>query len=145
MAYHWCIYDSYFLAYVGLQLQGTLYNYYYVILRNNHKGDTTSRVFENSIPKALGNEKQSTVNVMYLIYRICYGAFDKTIYLMDRSAPKGVHFPNWFMTAVSTFGLGFQLLIISIMLVVGWKEFIIPFFMYYSVMILVFIGIRKLL
>ena len=29
------------LAFIGLQLQGTLYNYYYVILRNIHGGDTT--------------------------------------------------------------------------------------------------------
>jgi len=132
-----------FLAFVGLQLQGTLYNYYYVILRNNHKGDTTSRIFENSIPKALGSEKQSTVNVMYRTYKICYGLFDKAIYLMDRTAPKGHNFPNWLMTAVSTFGLGFQLLIISIMLVLGLKDFIIPFFIGYSVLIFVFIGIRK--
>ena len=33
------------LAFIGLQLQGTLYNYYYVILRNKFDGDTTSRVF----------------------------------------------------------------------------------------------------
>jgi len=49
------------------------------------------------------------------------------------------------MTAVSTFGLGFQLLIISVMLVIGWKEFIIPFFMGYTAMIFVFIGLRKML
>jgi hypothetical protein len=49
------------------------------------------------------------------------------------------------MTAVSTFGLGFQLLMISLMLAFGFKEYIIPFFLWYSVMIFIFIGIRKIL
>ena len=39
-----------FLAFFGIQLQGTLYNYYYVILRNRFEGDTTSRVFEDTTP-----------------------------------------------------------------------------------------------
>ena len=38
------------VAFVGLQLQCTLYNYYYVILRNKLNGDMTSRVFENETP-----------------------------------------------------------------------------------------------
>ena len=33
-------------AFLGIQLQGTLYNYYYVIMRNNLHGETTSRIFE---------------------------------------------------------------------------------------------------
>lgn len=133
------------LAFLGIQLQGTLYNYYYVILRNMHNGDTTSRVFEDTTPVALEGEKQSTVNKFFRLYKICYGSFDNVIYFLDRSAAKATRLPNWLMTAVSTFGLGFQLLIISTMLVLGWKDYIIPFFIYYSIMILVFIGIRKAL
>ena len=47
------------------------------------------------------------------------------------------------MTSVSTFGLGFQLLIIAAMLVLGLKAIILPFFSVYTVMVFVFIGIRK--
>ena len=36
--------------------------------------------------------------------------------------------PNWLMTCISTFGLGFQLLLISVMLVLGLIEFILYFF-----------------
>ncbi|MFN1834006.1 CDP-alcohol phosphatidyltransferase family protein [Balneola sp. MJW-20] len=133
------------LAFAGLQLQGTLYNYYYVILRNNCKGDTTSRIFEDSTPDAMEGEKQSVVNILFRLYKLCYGFFDKTIYFLDRSAAKADKFPKWLMTAVSTFGLGFQLLIISLMLVAGWKDYIIPFFIVYTIMIAVFIGIRKML
>ncbi|ALM07413.1 CDP-alcohol phosphatidyltransferase [Sediminicola sp. YIK13] len=132
-----------FLAFAGLQLQGTLYNYYYVILRNQNNGDTTSRIFEDRVPVALKGEKQRDVNILFAIYKLCYGIFDKIIYRLDSSAPKGEHLPKWFMTAVSTFGLGFQLLIISVMLALGFTAYIIPFFMGYSLFILLFIGIRR--
>ena len=117
------------LAFFGLQLQGTLYNYYYVILRNKVDGDTTSRVFENTTPIALKGETQK---------------HDKTIYTLDSNADLGKILPNWLMTSISTFGLGFQLLIISIMLILGLKAFILPFFLSYTIMVFVFIGIRKL-
>lgn len=131
------------LAFLGLQLQGTLYNYYYVILRNKFDGDTTSRVFENTTPIALKGEKQKHVNILFGLYKLLYGGFDKTIYALDSNANEGKVFPNWFMTSVSTFGLGFQLLIIAIMLVSGFEAIILPFFLAYTLMVFVFIGIRK--
>jgi CDP-diacylglycerol--serine O-phosphatidyltransferase len=132
-----------FLAFFGIQLQGTLYNYYYVILRNRFEGDTTSRIFEDKTPTALPGEKQKNVTVLFFIYKALYGIFDEIIYVLDKNAPEGRPFPNWLMTLVSTFGLGFQLLIISVLLVLGLKEFIIPFFIGYSGLIFVFIFIRK--
>jgi phosphatidylglycerophosphate synthase len=132
-----------FLAFFGIQLQGTLYNYYYVILRNRFEGDTTSRIFENKTPSALPGEKQKNVTLLFFIYKALYGIFDEIIYALDKNAPEGKPFPNWLMTLVSTFGLGFQLLIISVLLVLGLKAFIIPFFIGYSGLIFVFIFIRK--
>lgn len=131
------------LAFLGLQLQGTLYNYYYVILRNKFDGDTTSRVFENKTPIALKGEKQKHVNILFGLYKVLYGVFDKTIYRLDHNASKGKTFPNWLMTAVSTFGLGFQLLLIAVLLVLGLKAIILPFFLIYTLMVFVFIVIRK--
>lgn len=132
-----------FVAFLGLQLQGTLYNYYYVILRNKFGGDTTSRVIENKAPRAFEGEMQKHVNILFGLYTLFYSAFDKTIYALDSNADQGEVLPNWLMTSVSTFGLGFQLLIISVMLVLGLETFILPFFFMYTVMIFVFIGIRK--
>lgn len=132
------------LAFFGLQLQGTLYNYYYVILRNKFDGDTTSRVFEDTPPIALGNENQKHVNIFFGLYKFLYSAFDMVIYNLDKNADKGTIMPNWLMTLVSTFGLGFQLLVIACMLVLELENYIFPFFLGYSVMIFVFIGIRKL-
>jgi CDP-diacylglycerol--serine O-phosphatidyltransferase len=133
------------VAFFSMQLQGTLYNYYYVILRNKFDGDKTSRVFEDKAPIALPGEKQSTVNNWFGMYNICYSIFDKAIYLMDRDAENGQHYPKWFMTLVSAFGLGFQLLIIALMLCLGLAEYIIAFFIGYSVLIFLFIAMRKYL
>lgn len=133
------------MAFFGLQLQGTLYNYYYVILRNKFDGDTTSRIFEDITPIALKGETQRHVNILFGLYKLLYGPFDKIIYRLDRHAAKGKTVPNWLMTAISTFGLGFQLLIIAVLLVLGYKAVIIPFFICYSGLILVFIAIRKLI
>lgn len=132
-------------AFIGLQLQGTLYNYYYVILRNKHDGDTTSRIFEHETPKALKGEKQRNVNILFSLYKLLYGNFDQIIYKMDSDAVHATYLPNWLMTSVSTFGLGFQLLIIGAMLALNLSDYIIPFFIGYSFFILIFIAIRRLI
>ena len=131
------------LAFIGIQLQGTLYNFYYVILRNKANGDTTSRILEVSAPDALPGEKQSTVNLLFAMYNGLYIVFDKAIYYLDKQAVNTDYFPKIFMTILSTFGLGFQLLIMGIMLAFGWIEYIIPFFIIYSLLIFVFVGIRR--
>jgi len=133
------------LAIIGLQLQGTLYNYYYVILRTRFHGDTTSRIFEKEVPKAMAGEKQQYVTLLFKIYRFFYGPFDKIIYHLDSNAVTGKKFPKWFMTAISTFGLGFQLLIIGGMLAFDLKDYIIPFFIGFSLFIFIFIGLRRFL
>ena len=57
------------LAFIGIQLQGTLYNYYYVILRNKSVGgDATSKIFEYKTPKALPGETQQAV--IYFIWNL---------------------------------------------------------------------------
>ena len=132
------------IAFFGIQLQGTVYNYYYVILRNSVQGDSTSRIFEDSAPKALKGETQRTVNIFYKIYDILYISFDKIMYHMDKNAKDSPPFPKWFMTLVSMYGLGFQLLIMSIMLIFNLQIYVIPFFIGYSVFILLFVGLRKL-
>ena len=133
------------IAFLGIQLQGTLYNYYYVILRNFVQGDSTSRVFENTKPKAFNGESQSRVNLFYKIYNILYICFDKSMYYMDENARFSQPFPKWFMTLISLYGLGFQLLLMALMLVLKLQSFVIPFFIGYSILIILFISIRKLI
>ncbi|SDM64555.1 CDP-alcohol phosphatidyltransferase [Daejeonella rubra] len=133
-----------FLAFFAVQLQGTLYNYYYVILRNlSEGGDTTSKVFEYKSPRALPGENQRSVDILFSIYYLVYGFFDKIIHVLDPDAYKVKTFPSWFMTLLSIYGLGFQLLIIAFMLPMNLIEYIVPFFIWYSIFIVVLIGIRK--
>lgn len=132
------------LGFIGLQLQGTLYNYYYVILRTKSVGgDCTSKVFEYKTPRALPGESQQSVAVLFRLYTLAYGVFDKVIHWMDPEAYKVKTFPNWFMTLLSLYGLGFQLLIMAVMLPLGWIEYIIPFFIAYTFLIFALVGIRK--
>lgn len=133
------------IAFICLQLQGTLYNYYYVILRNSLAGgDTTSKVFEHETPVALPGEKQITVNILFAIYLLVYGVFDKIIHLIDPKAYLVKSFPNWFMTFVSIYGLGFQLLIIAALLAFGFINYIAWFLICFSVFIFVLVFIRKI-
>ena len=133
------------IAFAACQLQGTLYNYYYVILRNRtFKSDKTSRVFENTFPVAFPGESQKVVTVLFIIYKIFYGPFDWIIYTLERSASKVKLMPKWFMTLLSIYGLGFQLLLIALFFSLNMKEFILLFFIVYSFFIPLFIGIRKI-
>jgi phosphatidylglycerophosphate synthase len=132
------------IGFISIQLQGTLYNYYYVILRNKTAGgDTTSKIFEYKTPKALPGESQKSVTLLFFIYTLVYGVFDKIIHAIDPEAYKAPIFSNWFMTFVSLYGLGFQLFLIGLMLSLGWIEAIVPFFICYNILILVMISIRK--
>jgi phosphatidylglycerophosphate synthase len=57
------------IAFIAIQLQGTLYNYYYVILRTRSVGgDATSKIFEYKSPTALPGESQKSVDILFKIY-----------------------------------------------------------------------------
>ena len=132
------------VAFIAIQLQGTLYNYYYVILRHRLVGgDSTSKIFEHKSPTAFPYESQKAVDILFMFYNVLYGAFDRIIHFMDKGACNVSTFPNWFMTFLSIYGLGFQLLIMAIMLPLDLKEYIIPFFIAYSFFMVMMIGVRK--
>ena len=132
------------LAFICLQLQGTLYNYYYAILRAQSNGDTTSRIFENEIPIAFPGEKQGNVTFMYQLYRLLYGGFDKMIYLLDPLVSNQKTNPNWLMTFLSIFGLGFQLLLIGLLLIAGLKIYVSLILIGLTALIPIIILLRRL-
>lgn len=131
-------------AFFSIQLQGTFYNYYYVIKRHfSAGGDRTSSIFELDTPTAYPNESQRSVNVLFLLYTIFYSLFDKIVYSLDRKASTVIHFPRWFMTLCSLYGLGFQLLVFALLLATGNIDILLPFFVVYSIFIPVLLIIRK--
>jgi hypothetical protein len=73
-----------------------------------------------------------------------YRPFDELVYALDPRAQYATVFPKWFMFLVSFYGLGFQLLLMAVFMAAGWIGFIIPFFIGYSVLIPVFVAVRRL-
>ncbi len=132
------------LAFFCMQLQGTLYNYYYAILRSRFNGDTTSRVFEDEAPTAFPGENPKTVHLMYSLFRFLYGGFDQLIYTLDPSAATQKRIPGWLMSLLSIFGLGFQLLLISLLLIAGLKSYIALIIISLTAFLPLFIWIRQL-
>ena len=131
-------------SFICMQIQGTIYNYYHVILRHNTEGEITSQIFEGKVPKAYPEESQAMVNILFNIFRFLYRGFDEFVYRLDSSAQSAESIPKWFMALVSLYGLGFQILLISFFLVMGWMSSIIPFIIVYSILIPFFIGTRRL-
>lgn len=131
------------IGFFCMQTQGTLYNYYHVILRHSTLGEMTSKIFETKIPIAYPEENQKTVNFLFKCYRLLYYVFDELIYQLDPLAYKTIRFPKWFMSIVSLYGLGFQLLLIAAFLVLGWIGNIIPFIIGYTVLLPLLVLIRR--
>ncbi len=132
------------LAFICMQTQGTIYNYYHVILRHRTDGENTSQISEAAIPKAYPEESQAMVNFLFFLFRFLYRGFDDFVYRLDPSAQGAISSKKWFMTLVSIYGLGFQLLLISLFLVLGWINYIIPFFIAYSILIPFIVGTRRM-
>lgn len=131
------------LAYMCMQTQGTVYNYYHVIFRHTTSGEITSQIFEDQVPTAYVGESQTSVNVLFKLFRVLYRPFDDLVCKIDQHAQHATIFPKWFMFLVSFYGLGFQLLLMAVFMAAGWIGLIIPFFIAYSVLIPVFVGIRR--
>lgn len=131
-------------AFLGIEFQCSIYNYYYVILRRRLNNEEASRVIEYRKPVAYQYESQKTVNVLHAIFLSLYIIFDVFVVLLDKKAVSVREFPKWFMSLLSLLGLGFQLLIICLFLCIGLPEMILPFFAWYSIFGLFVILIRKL-
>ena len=85
----------------------------------------------------------STSRFWKLGYNLLYRVFDLSIYYLDKNAVRCESFPSWFMTMLSIFGLGFQLLFIALMLVLNLEHYILSGIILSSILMFIFIGIRK--
>ncbi len=129
---------------VAFQLQGSLYNYYYLIKRYQCDGDKTSRIFEREDPKPFPRDNPQLLKLLHKTYLIIYGWQDAFIHLLDKNAIKTKELPGWFLTLVSIFGLGFQLLLIAAFVFHGTHYYVIYFFLVpFSLLALIAIMIRK--
>lgn len=131
-------------AFLGIEFQCSIYNYYYVILRRRLNNDETSRIIEYRKPIAYQYENQKIANVLHAIFLSLYIVFDLFVVFLDKKAVSVKEFPKWFMSLCSLLGLGFQLLLICLLLSFGLTDMILPFFAWYSFFGLIVILVRKL-
>lgn len=133
-----------FLALILMELQGSIFNYYYLVKRYQCEGDKTSRIDESEVPIAYPWDNKTALKILHLLYLIIYRWQDKIIFLLDKEAVNSERLPRKFMSLVSILGLGFQLLIVTLFLILGIAEYIIPFFIVpYTIFGICVILIRK--
>lgn len=132
------------IALAMFQLQGSIFNYYYLIKREQANGDLTSRIFENEEPKPYERDNIAVLKILHKMYLIIYGWQDFIIHKLDKGAITTKELPAWFLTLVSFFGLGFQLLIIAVLITFNLHKFTFLFFIFpYTILALIVIIIRK--
>lgn len=133
------------IALVLFQLQGSVFNYYYLIKRHQVNGDLTSRIFEREEPKPYARDNIIVMKMLHKMYLLIYGWQDNLIYRIDKNAINTKELPSWFLTMVSFFGLGFQLLIIAIFVAFNIHDNVFSFFIFpYTLLSLIVITIRKI-
>ena len=133
------------VALIMFQLQGSIFNYYYLIKREQVNGDLTSRIFESTEPKPFERDNILVMKILHKMYLLIYGWQDFIIHQIDKGAIKTKELPSWFLTLVSCFGLGFQLFIIAVLLTFNLHKFTFFFFILpYTIFAVLVVLIRKL-
>lgn len=125
-------------------LQGSVYNYYYVLKRHKTGGDKTSQIDEKKITSIYPYDNPFWFKIFHKLYIWIYSWQDEIIHRLDRKAEQLINISNTFMTIVSLLGLGTQLLIIAVLVLLKFENFIIDFFTYYYTIVAIgIILIRK--
>jgi len=133
------------LALILFELQGSVYNYYYLVKRYQANGDKTSRIIELSSPEPFPRDNPVLLKILHRTYVLIYGWQDLLIYTVDRDAIKAKELPAWFLTTVSFLGLGFQLLVIAVLVLFEIHKLTFFIFIYpFTIYALIIISVRKL-
>ena len=117
-----CCYLLALLAFLSVSLQGTVFNYYYVLYRHKVGGDATSRVEES--PEGYPWDNPILLRVLYALYVVLYSWQDRLIIELDRRliGCRELYVNKLFLSFVTLFGLGIHLLLLSITLIVGMPK-----------------------
>lgn len=115
-------------AWLTMQLQGTFYNYLYVIRRHQFSGDTTSKIEEDHCPIPTPYDNVLALKLLFFMYTILYRWQDKLIIFLCPKRLKNIVLPSHLMTGMTVNGLGFQLLVMSLLLVLSPKVIFLYFF-----------------
>ncbi len=134
-----CCYLLALLAFLSISIQGSFFNYYYVLYRHKVGGDTTSRVDES--PEGYPWDDPRILRVLYALYVILYKWQDRLVEWFDRvlAANPLIHTDRVFLSIVTLFGLGIHLLILSITLILGVPLLALWIFVAMGIMLPLFI------
>ncbi len=106
------------LAFLCMELQGSVYHHLYVRYRHRHGGDQSAQNREDA--RAFPYENPRVVALLYQVYRGFYGWQDALVLRLLNFACGQACVPSArLMTLVSTLGLGFQLLVIGTLVALG--------------------------
>jgi len=136
---------SYLIVLLSLILatfQGTVVHYYEIVKRNISHGDKTSRIDESKMPKPYPWDNPISLAIVYNLYILIYGWQEKLLRFLDPKA--STYLPNQFLSAMSFLGLGWQLLMISIFLLIDRPIWAIYYFIVPStIYMIIIIGFRR--
>jgi len=118
--------------------QGTVAHYYEIMKRFKIRGDTTSRIDESKKPKPYPWDNPISLTIVYNLYMFIYGWQEKIMRKLDpmESSSK---LPNKFLSLMSLLGLGWQLLMICVFLLIGKPIWAIYYFIIPSTIYMVLI------
>ncbi len=140
-----CCYSLAALAFISVSLQGTVFNYYYVLYRHKVGGDATSRVDES--PEGYPWDNPMLLRILYALYVILYKWQDILIMWFDRTVLRNpaIHSDRVFLSVITMFGLGVHLLILAIFLLAGKPIFALWILLYMGIVMLLFLITYSLL
>ncbi|MGI9331317.1 MAG: CDP-alcohol phosphatidyltransferase family protein [Gammaproteobacteria bacterium] len=109
--------------------QVSVCNYYYVIKRHAAAGDCTSEIDQRELPKPFPPDNPSAMKFLHRAYLVLYWWQDRLVYHLDPAATQGgAGLTPAFMTAVSPLAMGFQLLLIGVLITLNQAQWILFIF-----------------
>lgn len=112
------------VSFLSFLIQGSFFNYFYILFRNSYGGDTTSKIKEDD-SSIYRYDNPTALRMLYFFYSLFYRWQDKFVTFIDHyfRTQKRTISPV-FISLLSIHGLGFQYLAIIILLLIGRQQLI---------------------
>ncbi len=109
--------------------QVSVSNYYYVIKRHAAAGDCTSEIDQRELPEPFPPDNLSVMKFLHRSYLVLYWWQDRLVYHLDPAATQaGARLTSAFMTTVSPLAMGFQLLLMGVLISINQAQWILFLF-----------------
>ena len=124
-------------------LQGTTAHYYEIVARHTYGGDKTSRIDESKKPKPYPWDNPLLLRIVYSLYIWIYGWQEHLMRKIDSRVTQE-YLSRTFLSAMSLLGLGWQLLMIAMFLLIGKASWALLYFIFPgTIYMIIIIAFRK--